>query len=249
LHITLPSAATSSEVVQDLLALIRSENLVAGDRLPSIRQLSARLGIRPHQVRDALLQAQMLGHVQVHPRSGAVVQALPAESHVDGLKALAAGALETGSHHLFHLLEARQLLEFEIVEQAARRRRLEDLLPARDALNAMNAIHDPDRRHEFVEHDVRFHLAIARVAGNPVLTAMLEPLLVGLRPYLCRLTIDAKCLLRTQNSHMEIYRALVAGDARMAREQMQDHLQLAYDNLLGEVQSLPAECRNSVVAQ
>lgn len=235
--IATPIAATV-DVVQELLTLIQSEGLGPGDRLPSIRQLAARLGVRPHIVRDALLQVQALGHVKVVPRSRAIVQ--PARSAGNG-HSLTEGVGETlaySDHHLFHLLEARQMLEFEIVRQAARRRRLEDLLPAREALNAMNAIREPQRRPEFVEHDIRFHLAIARVAANPVLTGMLKPLLTTLRPFLCQLGFDADCRDRTQRSHAEIYRALVAGDPERAHQQMLGHLRLAYDNLLGELQTV-----------
>jgi GntR family transcriptional repressor for pyruvate dehydrogenase complex len=144
-------------------------------------------------------------------------------------------------HHLFHLLEARQLLELELVQQAAKRRRIEDLLPVREALHAMNAIHESHRRPEFAEHDLRFHLAIARVAGNPVLASMLQSLLGSLRPCLNQLPVETDCRERTARSHFEIFRALVDGDAAEARDRMHDHLRLAYDNLLGEVQSLPGE--------
>jgi len=230
---------TSSDIVQELLSLIRSEGLVEGDRLPSIRQLSARLGARPHVVRDALMQAQMLGYVKVPSRSRAVVRSSRSSNgeHVqsDTMESL----LEGGEHHLFHMLEARQLLEFEIVRQAARRRRLEDLLPVREALHAMSAIQESHRRPEFVEHDIRFHLGIARLAANPVLTAMLRPLLTTLRPFLCRLPFDAARREIAQRSHTDIYKALVAGDADQALAQMQEHLRLAYDNLLGEIQTVP----------
>jgi GntR family transcriptional repressor for pyruvate dehydrogenase complex len=235
----LPSALSPTEVVEELLTLIRAQRLSPGDRLPSIRQLSVRFGVRAHVVRDALLQAQLLGYVQVRPRSRAIVQSLRSRAPGSALTDSLTMTFAQGDHHLFHLLEARQLLECEVARQAARRRRLEDLLPVREALHAMNAITEPDRRPDYVEHDIRFHLAIARVADNPVLLAMLKPLLDTLRPFLSRLPFEADCRDRTQRSHAQIYRALVAGDAEIASDEMQDHLKLAYDNLLGEVRTLP----------
>jgi GntR family transcriptional repressor for pyruvate dehydrogenase complex len=185
------------------------------------------------------MQAQMLGYVKVPSRSRAVVRNLRSangeQPQADSMEAV----LEGGEHHLFHLLEARQLLEFEIARQAARRRRLEDLLPIREALHAMNAIQESHRRPEYVEHDIRFHLGIAKLAANPVLTAMLRPLLTTLRPFLCRLPFDADRRDLTQRSHSDIYKALVAGDPDQALEQMQEHLRLAYDNLLDKIQTLP----------
>lgn len=248
------SSLTTAEVVQELLALIQAEGLVSGDRLPSIRQLSTRLGVRPHTVRDALLQAQTLGHVKVRPRARAIVQG---SGSAPGTDATSVGAVtvrgsyqlnlhpltrhEASGHHFFHLLEARQVIELETVRQAAVRRRVEDLLPVREELDAMNAIHEPQRRQEFVEHDLQFHLAIARVAGNPVLTAMLKPLLTSLEPLFCREPFVDSVVERVRRSHAEIFRALVAGDATTAQERMRDHLQLAYDYLLHEIQTLPEE--------
>ncbi len=249
-----PSSLNSAEVVKELLALIQVQGLVSGDRLPSIRQLSSRLGVRPHIVRDALLQAQTLGYVRVPPRSRAIVQSsgitpgagsyLGEESSVRGPYQLNLQSLtrhETSGHHLFHLLEARQLIESETVRQAALRRRVEDLLPVREELDAMTAIDEPQRRQEFVEHDLRFHLAIARVAGNPVLTTMLMPLLTSLEPLFGREPFVESVVKRVRSSHAEIFRALVAGDAAGAQKQMRDHLQLAYDYLLNEIQKLPDE--------
>jgi DNA-binding FadR family transcriptional regulator len=236
----IPSPVSSAEVVEEVLALIRVQQLAHGDRLPSIRQLSARFGVGAHVVRDALLQAQLLGYLKVRPRSRAIVQSARPVPNGKALTDSLAMTLAQNDHHLFHLLEARQLLECEIARQAARRRRLEDLLPVREALHAMNAITEPDRRPEFVKPDICFHLAIARVADNPVLLAMLKPLLETLRPFLSRLPFEADCRDRTQRSHSEIYRALVAGDADLAHNEMQNHLKLAYDNLLGEVRTLPA---------
>jgi GntR family transcriptional regulator, transcriptional repressor for pyruvate dehydrogenase complex len=236
--VILQSADASTVIAQDLITLIRTQGLAPGDRLPSIRQISARLGARPHQVRDALLHVQALGYVRVPPRARAVVQKMG-----DRPEVLPAGEVEPSldqtEHHLFHLLEVRQLLEIETVQQAARRRRVEDLLPVRGALDAMNAVGDSGRRPEYVEHDIEFHLAIAALAGNPVLTTMLKSVLARLRPLLCRLPFEDECRESTQRSHAEIYRALVSGNGEAARLQMHDHLQLAYENLLGEVQSLP----------
>lgn len=231
---------TSPDVARKLLAIIRDEGLSQGDRLPSIRQLSARFAVRPHLVRDALLQVQSMGHVVVKPRARAVVQSPKPQVAGSGFPQLIDGSLEGGSPHLFHLLEARQTLELELVTQAAKRRRLEDLLPCRDALDAMHAIDQTQQPQEHLEIDMRFHLAIALLAENPVLTSMLKSLLAAMRPFLLSKAVDRFHADRTATSHREIYRALVAGDPDLARHHMKQHLQLAYDRLLLDIQSVPA---------
>lgn len=241
------SKLSSTEIAQKLLTIIREEGLAPGDRLPSIRQLSVRFSVRPHLVRDALLQMQSMGHVVVRPRSRAVVQGVRFNVAGREFPALAEGLVETGAPHLFHLLEARQTLEFELAGQAATRRRLEDLLPCRDALDAMHAIDQTERPQEHLEIDMRFHLAIAQLADNPVLTSMLKSLLSAMRPFLLSKSVDRFHADRTAASHREIYRALVAGDPALARHHMKQHLQLAYDRLLLDIQSVPAKANSTTV--
>lgn len=236
---------SSTEIARKLVSMIQTDGLTPGDRLPSIRQLSSRFDVRPHVVRDALMQIQSLGHVIVRPRSRAIVQSQPTSAGGRDFPVLVEGGLETGAPHLFHLLEARQTLEFEMVAQAAKRRRLEDLLPCRNALDAMHAMNQTQQPQEHFEFDKRFHLSIAQLAGNPVLTAMLNSLLVALRPFLLSKAVDKFHAERTETSHREIYRALVAGDPDLARRHMQQHLQLAYDRLLLDVQSVPAKAQQA----
>ncbi len=229
---------SSSAVAQRLVSLIQSDGLESGDRLPSIRQLSERFNVRPHVVRDALLQVQSLGHVIVRPRARSIVQSVAPRP--DRLSFTGVTASAVASHpHQFHLLEARLTLEMELVARAATRRRFEDLLPCRESLDFMHAIHQPERPAEHLEHDLCFHLEIARLAGNPVLTAMLESVLTALRPFLLSREVDEFHARRTKTSHLDIYRALVDGDAVLARKHLKDHLQIAYDRLLLDVKSVP----------
>jgi len=228
------------DVARKLLSIIRTNGLAEGDRLPSIRQLAARFAVRPHVVRDALMQLQSMGHVLVRPRSRAIVRTTTPAFGATDLHGLADGTWDVSGTHLFHLLDARQTLEMELVSRAATRRRLEDLLPCRNALDAMQTIHQPDRPDEHLVIDMQYHLAIAQLADNPVLTSLLKSLLTALRPFLLSRAVDEYHAERTKTSHMEIYRALVAGDPELARRHLKDHLQLAYDRLLLVVQSTPA---------
>ncbi len=211
------SADRSQQLLRDLVRQIQADGLAVGDRLPSIRRLAARMGLGISAVRDAMMQAQTLGLVKVHPRSGAFVQSLTYAPLVDALADTLESSLLEVDHNLFHLIEARQLIEVELVSLAAQRRRLEDLLPVRETLEAMAAAIAEDSCQRFIEADVQFHLEIARIAGNSVLLTMLQAMLTLLRPYLMRLPWTAERQTRTDRSHSEIYDALIAGDAEQAR--------------------------------
>ena len=64
----------ASDVVRLLSDLIADNDLGPGDRLPPIRELAVRFGVKAGTVRDALLTAQAKGLVKVLPRVGAIVQ-------------------------------------------------------------------------------------------------------------------------------------------------------------------------------
>jgi DNA-binding FadR family transcriptional regulator len=144
----------SGSVVPRLLELIHRQELGVGDKLPNIRQLALMLEVKPTAVRDALLQAQTMGLLRILPRSGAYIQSLTYEPLVEAFSRTIKPALIQADPNLFHVLDARRLLEIELVGRAASQRSLEDLLPIRQALEAMAEIPETERRHDYVEADI-----------------------------------------------------------------------------------------------
>src|SRR5207302_10228114 len=94
-------------------------------------------------------------------------------------------------------------------------------------------------RAEHVNHDIRFHIEIARLAGNDVLFAMQRSLLELLRPHLEEVPQALQRRTLADRSHAAIYAALAEGDADRARSEMRQHLSLAYDSLLHDMQKPP----------
>lgn len=234
-----PANGSGAGVLQRLLDLIKAQQLAVGDRLPNIRELAARLTVKPTLVRDALLQLQTMGVVRVLPRSGAFVQALTYEPLVEILANTLEPAFLQADHNLFHLLDARRLLEIELAGRAAERRRIEDLLPVRQALDDMARLPETKRRIDYVEADIRFHTQIGQLAGNSVLLMFQQSLLALLKPYLAQIPWTAERRTRTDRSHAALYAALVEGNGDAARASMREHLTMAYQSLLSEVESLP----------
>jgi GntR family transcriptional repressor for pyruvate dehydrogenase complex len=232
-------------VLDAVWELVRTRGLTTGDRLPSIRELAERFAVKPSLVRDAVLKAESLGLVRVLPRAGVFLRtsgaAARAGAAAEGLVATALRpALLSDDHNVLHLLDARRLVEIELVGRAAINRRLDDLLPIRQALDAMLGCRQEGARSEYVRFDVRFHIEIARLGGNQVLLAVQRSLLELLVPYLNQLPDSKQRRGTTDSSHIAIYEALVAGDADRSRREMHAHLSLAYDSLLHDIQQPPA---------
>jgi GntR family transcriptional regulator, transcriptional repressor for pyruvate dehydrogenase complex len=235
-----PPALRRDDVVRSILDLVEERGLKPGDKLPPIREMAAALGLKPTVVRDALLQARAMGQVRILARAGAFLQP-PAEApQADELAGKLETALARDSQNMFHLLDARRLIEIELAGRAAERRRIEELLPVRQALEAMANIPEEERRGDYVEQDIRFHVEIARLAGNAVLQTVQQTLLGLLRPHLLELSWTAERQHRTDRSHAILYAALVAGDVARIRAEMCEHLSMAYNSLLHDVQTTPA---------
>jgi DNA-binding FadR family transcriptional regulator len=232
-----PADNTKNAVVRQIIDYIRSEQLSTGDRLPSIRQLSEILQAGPNVVRDAILQAQTMGLLKVHPRSGAFVQSLDFSLLVDALGDTMETALMQKDINLFHLVDARRVIEMEVVAKAAQQHRPEDLLPLRQALEAMEA--NVEDRPRFIEADEQFHLAIAMMAGNPVLSVVVRSLLVLLRPYRMMIRPRSEDRSRTSRLHATIYQCIVTGAVEQAREAMSEHLTDHREQLLNQVETVP----------
>ena len=251
-----PATAHQSlpRVWDSIWSLVQDRALQVGDQLPSIRELAEQLGVKQSSIRDALLKAESQGFVKILPRSGAFLR-VPGETLTRRAPAgetapaeAFRSVLNSDGHNLLHLLDARRLIEIELAGRAAERRRLEDLLPIRRALESMLQLSDPTVRHEYVELDLRFHLEIARLAGNSVLFSIHQTMMELLRPYLNEVPRDLHRKSITDRSHIAIYEALVAGSAEKARSETREHLSLAYDSLLRDIQEPPAIIEPTLVA-
>jgi GntR family transcriptional repressor for pyruvate dehydrogenase complex len=235
----------SAHVLNSIWAVVHERGLKVGDQLPSIRELADRLEVKRTAVRDALLKAESLGMVRVMPRAGAFLKTLvPGSSEVPptaeaSLLQVFHQALSRDEHNLFHLLDARRLIEVELAGRAAEHRRLEDLLPVRLALEALLHLPLNAPRADYVDCDIRFHIEIARPSGNQVLFAVQRTLMELLRPHLNDVHQDLQRWATTDRSHIAIYEALVAGDSQRARSEMREHLSLAYDSMLRDIQEVP----------
>lgn len=227
----------SKNLVSDLMDFVRRGGYGPGDRLPPIRQLSATLGFGRNAIRDGLLEAQTLGFVKIEPRLGVFVQELDPVSRADGLAPALERVLAQPGQNLFHLVDARLLVEVELAGEAARTRRPEDLLPLRQALEAVLASHSD--RLAFIKTDEAFHLMIARIAGNRVLLAFLQTLWRMLWPAKLNLMLSAAHRGCTDREHQELFQSIVAGDADQARAAMRAHIGLGRSLLVEYVRTLP----------
>jgi GntR family transcriptional repressor for pyruvate dehydrogenase complex len=137
------------------------------------------------------------------------------------------------------MFEARRVLEVGAAGMAAERATMERITALADAVTAMFAsLDDPQ---EFLIHDVQFHKAVAAASGNPVLATLIDTI-SGLVYETRKLTVErANDLKESAEMHRRIYRAIKAGEAEKAREEMGMHLALARQAQASEEEGRPAK--------
>lgn len=218
-----------ARVVGELEAMIRGGRLSPGDRLPSERETSARLGVSRSVVREAINRLASLGLVESQHGSGTRV-AEPSGRQVSvGLERL----LSHADLRPEALAEVRLPLETTIAALAAAKRSRQHL----DQLAACQRVLGSRRRslEEHVRADLEFHAALAEATGNPLFRIVLAPIqevLIESR----RRTLGRYGSKIAHQHHARILAAVEAGNPAAAAEAMRIHLEKNFQHLTGGVE-------------
>lgn len=161
------------ETVMDwVTAELRSGRLAIGDHLPGERVLAETLQVSRGSLREALRVLEALGSIRTStgsgPRSGTILTAAPEQALALALD------MQLATRHVehAHIYEVRLLLEAWAAEHAD----LEaaDLAAAEQLLERMEAPGLPVA--EFLLLDAAFHVTLARTAGNPLISTLMDAL-------------------------------------------------------------------------
>lgn len=219
-----PEARMYRVVADRILDLIREQGLGTGARLPSERELAARIGVSRASLREALVALEIGGVIEVRGGSGV---------YITGRRAVAPPDPETGPGP-FEVLAARRMIEAEVAAKAARNASDADLDAILAAMIMMERTYDNPASHEAADRS--FHLALAHAAGNSALVAVVEYLWSQRGAMAHRL----KQHYRTEElgeatlaDHRAIFSAVAAHDEAGARQAMRGHLARVHRTLAG----------------
>lgn len=208
-------------VREHLLADMRSGRWRPGDRLPTEIELMARFGVSRAPIREAMQSLHLLGIVDISPRRGAVVRALPIESVVD--LAILSGSMGP-DRPIAAVFEFRDVMEGAIAELCAAHAADAQIEVVRAILAENVAAVTRGDLIEAQRIDVAFHAAIADGSGNVVFQTVsraLSGLLVELRRRTSGVPGAAQASL---GEHQEIFSALANRDGPNARRATERHI-------------------------
>lgn len=216
------------QIADQIRELIERGGFEPGTRLPPERDLAQQLGVSRPSLREALIALDVEGRVEVRSNSGVFVSAARPQPVAQKTASLG----ESPSQ----LMEARSVIEGEVVVLACARTTPEQLARLRRLLHDMGA--DIERRRARVDLDREFHLTLAEMSGNAVLAELVGRLFDERHS-----PISAKISSRFESTrtwksalreHEAILKAVEARDPIAAQAAMRAHLRASAMRWVGE---------------
>lgn len=224
-----PRQSLMERTVEGIRRYLLENNLHPGDRLPTERRLAEMFGVSRTVVRDAIKTLSGLGIVDVKDRVGLFVSEMGSESLAHRLSnhvRLNHAAVES-------LLQVRQTLEASTAEWAAGMCTYDDRMRLRALIDENQAcIASPDRITTFKRVDSEIHLAVAEIAGNPIVLSLLREVLKYLRVFGEFVERVPAFIESCTEEHAVLVDAICRRDPAAARRAMTDHLTSVYSHLL-----------------
>lgn|SRR6185295_16746460 len=223
---------TSEQLTETFLERIRTGVWPVGSLLPSERELMAEFKVSRIPLREAIAGLRALGVLHTRPGSGTRVRRVDAQTVAQLLPLIV--TLE-GERTFRQVFDLRLAIESQTAALAARHHTDLDAAGLRECLVTLKADLDA-HLEEAVEHDLAFHVAIARATQNPlfeVLMRTLAELVKRVQVESCK--DDPVRRRRAFDAHAAIVDAILARDADRARAEMEAHLRYSASRMLGGV--------------
>jgi GntR family transcriptional repressor for pyruvate dehydrogenase complex len=220
------------KIVEQVRDLIKEGRLKPGDKLPPEQVLAEEFGASRPSVREALSALEILGITESRGGKGNFIK----DNLSFPLYEQKFRELEE-EESPFELLEARKVLETEIVGLAAKNATEEEIAVIQGSLNKMKGA--MTNIPEVMEFDREFHINIAKAAHNSLLFSMMIYLTDLLKEKLWINLKEKSWSIpgRPQKyfeEHNEILSAIKNKDNKKARQKMYDHLNEVERDLLNE---------------
>lgn len=207
----------TDRIVRAIEDLIDKKQLIAGDRLPSERELARLLGVSRPSLRESLKSLEARGLLEARHGEGVFVRTSAEET-------LRSGLLEVRSD-LAELFAMRELLEVSAAGWAADRASFQDVDRLRKALATEEIARMPPVDFECLgELDAQFHMLIVEIAHNRFLFQTLNVLQEMLAKSMENTLMIPGRLLQASRDHRAIFEGIANRDPQLARRATRLHI-------------------------
>ena len=205
-------------VIEQIMILIKNEELKPGDQLPPERELAEKLSISRGSLREAFRVLESRGLIKSKPGGGRFIRELKKDSSIHAENIIL--SLEKSS--ILELLEAREIFEVKIVKLAAQRATIEDINLIEEVLKKMRKEELKDDKK--AESDTEFHLAIASASRNFVFVNIIKLHLDLLKETRGKTWKIPGRREKQFQEHQAILEAIIERDSKKAGKAMLKHL-------------------------
>lgn len=204
-----------------------------GQRLPGERTLATELGVGRSSVREALRVMEAFGLLKAQTGSGPDAGAMIVSRPTGGMNMLMRMQVAAQNFPVSDVVQARRILESEVMRTLATRRPPPNVHQAVELLDSMD---DPTLSAEdFLTLDAQFHVALADAAGNTVVAAMMAGLRASIESDVLEGipsdTWPVTCA-QLRHEHRGIVDAVIGGDAVAAEHAIVEHIDGYYSQTL-----------------
>ena len=203
---------------EQIVELIRTENLEKGSRLPIEQELADRFHVSRATIREAMKYLSAEGIVLVQQGRGTFV------NNMAGFRDDPLGIENIEKRmRLDQLLEARLLLEPQIAMSAAQRATPKDIQKLRALVEKLDMVDINDSDATGI--DIAFHESVALCTHNVILARIVPSICESVKRTQQLLMDKAVGLKKAKAAHRQIFRAIEEHDAISARYTMEKHIQ------------------------
>jgi len=206
-------------VIEQIMDLIKNNELKPGDKLPPERELAEKLSISRNSLREAFRVLESRGLIKSKPGGGRFIREIRENGHNNTENIIL--SLEKSS--ILELLEAREIFEVKIAEIAAQRATLEDIEIIEKALNKINQKEEL-KEDKKMESDTEFHLAIAGASHNFVFVNIMKLHLDLLKETREKTWQIPGRREKQYQEHQAIFQAIKEHNSKKAEEAILKHL-------------------------
>jgi len=203
----------AAAVAQQLREAIASGAWEIGQRIPTESELMERFGVSRGTLREGIKALAHAGVLEVRQGDGTYVRA---RSELEGT-----ASRTLSEHTAAHVFEVRQALDTQAARLAAERADENGARELQALLDLVHASWDPAHPETWARHDWEFHLAVARLSGNPLLVQLYLGFAGAFQRDLLVQAAHPDFDALLQPGHQDLVDAIASGDPQAAEHSVQ----------------------------
>ena len=219
----------SAKVEQQLKAAIEGRVFTKGEKIPSEQKLAQQFQVSRSTIREALSNLKSMGLLEI--RRGINAGAYVSEPTSESMTKVFSSLIGLGKVSFSQIIEVRLHIEPSLAWAAATKCSEEDFDKLEEIISIREKTISRIGRRHIRKTNIKFHLELARIVGNPVMVFLMEAVTNVYYESLIDRTVrefNQSKVAEHISQHKEIFKCLINRDADGAHRSMAHHIVRAY---------------------